>query len=185
MAGADPDPEVVAELPDALRGELKKPLGPVYTDAETLLADADSPLVAVGDIVTYHLLEADARPDAALVDGRTERERVDREVREAVAGFDDRLEAANPAATLSTTLLEALGEAVRRPGSVVVAVDGEEDLAALPAVLVAPDGAAVVYGQPGEGMVLAAVDDARRERCRELLTAMDGDYDRLTAVLGV
>ncbi|PSQ11269.1 DUF359 domain-containing protein [Halobacteriales archaeon QS_7_69_60] len=183
MAGADP--EVVAELPDALRGELKEPLGPVYTDAETLLADADGPLVAVGDIVTYHLLEADARPDAALVDGRTERERVDREVREAVAGFDDRLEAVNPAATLSTALLEALGEAVRRPGSVVVAVDGEEDLAALPAVLVAPDGAAVVYGQPGEGMVLAAVDDARRERCRELLAAMDGDYDRLTAVLGI
>ncbi len=182
---ADVDAEIAAELPDALRGELKDPLGPVYTDAGALLADAGDPLVAVGDIVTYHLLEADARPDAALVDGRTERERVDREVSEAVAGFDDRLEAANPAATLSTALLEALGEAVRRPGSVVVAVDGEEDLAALPAVLVAPDGASVVYGQPGEGMVLAAVDDARRDRCRELLAAMDGDYDRLAAALGV
>ncbi|PSP93015.1 DUF359 domain-containing protein [Halobacteriales archaeon QS_1_68_44] len=150
--------EAVVELPDSLRGELKEPLGPVYTDAGDLLDDASGPVVAVGDIVTYHLLSAGYFPRVALVDGKTERERVDREVLDAIEGFDHRLEVENP-------------------------LQGEEDLAALPAVLTAPDGASVVYGQPGEGMVLATVDGALRARCRELLERMDGDYERLADVL--
>ena len=175
--------EVVVELPESLRSELKEPLGPVYTDAEVLLGDATEPVVAVGDIVSYHLLSAGSRPAVALVDGRTKRERVEREVLDAIEGFDHRLEVENPPATLTDDLLEALAEALDRPGSAVITVDGEEDLAALPAVLAAPDGAAVVYGQPNEGMVLATVDEPLRARCRELLAAMDGDDDRLAAIL--
>ena len=175
--------EAVVELPDSLRGELKEPLGPVYTDAGDLLDDASGPVVAVGDIVTYHLLSAGHPPAVALVDGKTERERVDREIFDAIDGFDHRLEVENPPATLTDDLLSALVDGLDRSGSVVVAVRGEEDLAALPAVLTAPDGASVVYGQPGEGMVLATVDGALRARCRELLERMDGDYERLADVL--
>ena len=175
--------EAVVELPDSLRGELKEPLGPVYTDAGDLLDDASGPVVAVGDIVTYHLLSAGHLPRVALVDGKTERERVDREVLDAIDGFDHRLEVENPPATLTDDLLSALVDGLNRSGSVVVTVRGEEDLAALPAVLTAPDGASVVYGQPGDGMVLATVDGALRARCRELLERMDGDYERLADVL--
>ena len=175
--------EAVVELPDSLRGELKEPLGPVYTDAGDLLDDASGPVVAVGDIVTYHLLSAGHSPAVALVDGKTERERVEREVLDAIDGFDHRLEVENPPATLTDDLLSALVDGLDRSGSVVVTVRGEEDLAALPAVLTAPDGAAVVYGQPGEGMVLATVDGALRARCRELLERMDGDYEQLADVL--
>ena len=175
--------EAVVELPDSLRGELKEPLGPVYTDAGDLLDDASGPVVAVGDIVTYHLLSAGHPPAVALVDGKTERERVEREVLDAIDGFDHRLEVENPPATLTDDLLSALVDGLNRSGSVVVTVRGEEDLAALPAVLTAPDGASVVYGQPGEGMVLATVDGALRTRCRELLERMNGDYERLADVL--
>jgi uncharacterized protein (UPF0218 family) len=176
-------PTILAELPDELRSELKEPLGAVYTDVEALLADAGDPIVAVGDMVTYHLIRADRWPDVALVDGKTKREAVEREVAEAIDGFDHRLDLVNPAATLTDELLAALVDALGRPGTVVLTVEGEEDLAALPAVLAAPDGAAVVYGQPNEGMVLATADGALRERSRELLTAMEGDYDRLAAHL--
>ena len=117
------------------------------------------------------------------MDGKTERERVEREVLDAIDGFDHRLEVENPPATLTDDLLSALVDGLDRSGSVVVTVRGEEDLAALPAVLTAPDGASVVYGQPGEGMVLATVDGALRARCRELLERMDGDYERLADVL--
>ena len=66
----------------------------------------------------------------------------------------------------------------------VLLVDGEEDLATLPAVLAAPDGASVVYGQPGEGMVLVTVTDAVRERFDALVDRLDGDPDRLRALCG-
>ena len=181
------DLEVLLSLPRALRGELKDPLGPVYADAAGLLADAGDPVVTVGDVVTYHLLCADRRPDVALVDGKTKREAVDAAVWEAIDGFHNRVEVSNPAATLSATLLEALREALDRAGTetTVVVVEGEEDLAALPAVLAAPDGASVVYGQPDEGMVLARATPERRERVRDLLERMDGDAHRVFGILGV
>jgi hypothetical protein len=185
-AGAEE--EVLLSLPRALRAELKDPMGPVYADADRLLADAGDPLVAVGDVVTYHLLRADRRPDVALVDGLTEREAVDEEVWAAIRGFDRRVEVHNPAATLSAPLLAALRAALSRAGAgegtTVIVVDGEEDLAALPAVLAAPDGASVVYGQPGEGMVLAGVGPEDRAAARDLLERMSGDTTRAFEALG-
>ena len=180
-------PEVVVELQAAFRPELKEPLGPVYTDAEALLSEAGSPLVAVGDIVTYHLLEAGRVPDVALVDERTERTSVDPEIRAGVTGFDRERSVTNPPATLTAGLLGTLCDAIRDAdgGTTLVDVDGEEDLATLPAILVAPEGSSVVYGQPGEGMVLVTVDRAATDRARDLLSRMEGDSRRLWAILDV
>jgi uncharacterized protein (UPF0218 family) len=64
----------------------------------------------------------------------------------------------------------------------VLHVEGEEDLAAVPAVIVAPAGASVVYGQPGEGMVLVDADEVRDE-ARDLLRRMDGDPEQALSLL--
>nr|WP_245838536.1 GTP-dependent dephospho-CoA kinase family protein [Natronoarchaeum philippinense] len=174
---------MVVRLPDELRSAFKDPLGPLYTDAEELLSDAGEPLIAVGDIVTYHFEQADRRPDVALVDGRTKRQAVDDEVRETVEAPPDRIAATNPAGTLTVELLTALGDAVARDGPTTVVVDGEEDLATLPAVLAAPEGATVVYGQPDRGMVAVDVTAETRAEFRDLLERMDGDRERLWALL--
>jgi uncharacterized protein (UPF0218 family) len=163
----------VARLPDDLRSELREPLGPVFTDADDLLADAGSPLIAVGDVVTYHLAQAGRPPDVAVVDGRTEREAVDEEIREGLPNLDRRVEVANEPATLSADLVGALVDAVRSGDRTLVEVDGEEDLAALPAIVAAPDGATVVYGQPGEGMVGVTVTSEVRAEVRALLERME------------
>lgn len=171
------------DLPKSLRSDLKEPLGPLYTDTEQLLGAASEPLVAVGDIVTYHLLEAGYTPAVALVDERTKRAEVDQEIREAVGGFDRRHTIENPPATITRALLDALVAAIEASGTTLIVVDGEEDLAALPAVLAVPAGASVVYGQPDEGMVLVTADETARERCRELIEQMDGPTDQALAML--
>ncbi len=178
---------VVLELPASLRSELKEPLGPVTTDAEDLLASAGTPILAVGDVVTYHLLEAGRVPDVALVDERTERSAVDPAISDAIEGFDREVAVTNPAATLTADLLKALREGIESAGegTTLVDVDGEEDLATLPALVVAPAGTSVVYGQPGEGMVHATVDAEVRATARDLLARMAGDPDRAWALLGV
>jgi uncharacterized protein (UPF0218 family) len=175
--------DAVVELQRELRPELKEPLGPILTDAEDLLARAGRPLIAVGDMVTYYLLEAGRVPDVALVDDRTERTAVDAEVSAAITGFDREVTVENPAAVLTADLLGALRTAIDDDRSTLLVVDGEEDLAALPAVAVAPEGASVVYGQPGEGMVHVTVDAAAADRTRDLLSRMDGDTGRLWAIL--
>lgn len=182
-----PGDDVVLELPEDLRTELKEPLGPIYTDAERLLADATLPIVAVGDVVTYHLLEAGHVPAVALVDERTKRAAVEESVRETVfdaSSFTETVTVENPAATLTAALLDALADALADTDrTTLIVVDGEEDLATLPAVLGVPDGASVVYGQPDEGMVLASADDATRQRVRSLLERMDGASETLLSIV--
>ena len=162
-------------LPSTLRDAFKEPFGPVYTDAAALLADAGRPVIAVGDVVTYHLLEAGHRPAVAVVDGRTEREAVDEEIREALSDPDITREVSNRPGTLGEPLLSALADAIDVPSPVTIVVDGEEDLATLPAVLVAPPGGTVVYGQPGEGMVAVAVTSETKAEIRSLFARLDGD----------
>ncbi|PSP90887.1 DUF359 domain-containing protein [Halobacteriales archaeon QS_4_66_20] len=182
----------VVRLQESLRAELKEPLGPVYTDPAALLADASAPLIAVGDVVTAHLLEAGHTPAVALVDERTERAAVDDWVADAVAGaegFEQELTVTNPAAVLSESLLLALRVAIAGAdadgANTLLTVDGEEDLATLPVILAAPAGATAVYGQPGEGMVRVTVDGATRELAGDLLARMEGDSARLWQLLGV
>jgi uncharacterized protein (UPF0218 family) len=165
--------DAVATLPDDARDAFKDPIGPVYTEAEQLLSDAGSPVVAVGDVVTYHLVAAGHAPKVAVIDGRTERESVSDEVREGLPRAD--VSVASAPATVSRALLEALVDAIGGDGETVISVDGEEDLAVVPAVLAAPEGASVVYGQPGEGMVLATVDADLRSRMRELAEQLETD----------
>jgi len=186
-------------LPESLRDAFKEPLGPVTTDASALLRAVDETrerhgsaaagrpqLIAVGDVVTYHLREAGRVPDVAFVDGKTEREAVREEIATALAGTAERRTTVeNPAAALSAALLEALAEALAAADPVTIEVAGEEDLAALPAMLAAPLGSTVVYGQPGEGMVRVAVTPETRRRARELFEGLAGDTAAGYEILGV
>lgn len=178
------DAEIVLTLPDELRGAFKDPMGPVETDAEVLVGSVSGPLIAVGDVVAYHFERIGHTPDVAVVDGLTERDAVEPEVADVLeASSARRITATNPAATLSESMLRALREAVECEEPVAIDVDGEEDLVVLPAIVLAPEGASIVYGQPGEGMVHVTVDDGTKERVRDLLERMDGDHGRLWSIL--
>lgn len=164
-------------LPEDLRGAFKEPLGSVYTDTAALLADAGDPIVAVGDVVTYHLRVAGRDPDVSVLDGKTKREAVSAEIAAVLAGENPRIEVENEPATLSADMLDALQEAIDRDANVVIHVTGEEDLATLPAIVAAPEGASVVYGQPDEGMVLVSVTPESKAEARVLIRRMDGDAE--------
>ena len=177
--------DVVLDLPDDLRHELKAPFGDVYTDAVALLEAADEPIVAVGDIVTFHLLEAGHVPAVAIVDARTERSAVASEVQEAIGGFDREVAVTNPPATVTRALLDALLDALDSGATTLIDVDGEEDLAALPAILAVRDAGSVVYGQPGEGMVLVDPTERTSARVRTLVEKLDGEPATVLSLLGV
>ncbi|MFC6796273.1 GTP-dependent dephospho-CoA kinase family protein [Haladaptatus sp. DYSN1] len=177
--------DAVLTLPDDLRSAFKDPLGPLFTDPDELLQQAGRPIIAVGDIVTYHLTQAGVVPDVAVIDGKTKRKAVDEAISEAIGGYDRRLTSVNPAATLTEELLSVLREAIDAPETVVIVVEGEEDLATLPAIVAAPEGASVVYGQPDAGMVLVTVTPEVRHRMFSLLEAMAGDHEAAWTALGV
>lgn len=177
--------DVVLTLPEDARGEFKDPFGPVFTEVDDLLAAHSPPIVTVGDIVTFHFEQADHQPAVAFVDGRTKREQAPDAVRAELDDRPNRVDVWNPAGVITADLLGAIGDALEVDDPTTIVVDGEEDLATVPVVLVAPPGSTVVYGQPDEGMVAIDVTEDNRESFRDLLSTFDGDVERALELLGV
>ena len=130
-------------------------------------------IAAVGDMTTFFLLEASVVPDLAVVDNKTKRMPVPDEVVKSLMHDGYRtVEVKNPAATLTKELIDQIRESLKGEERVKIVVEGEEDLATLPAILFAPLGSAVVYGQPGEGSVLVRVTPEKKKNIEELMNHM-------------
>lgn len=159
------------KLPDEVRPLLKRPLGQLFSSVTTAIERLQqlrpTRLIAVGDIVTAELLEAGLKLDVAVVDFVVMRSPVDKKIRRTIDLFDAKIvRVKNPAGTITQELRAVLDEA-KPPLKIIV--DGEEDLATLPAVLSAPLGSVVVYGQPYEGVVIVEVTESKRREFEALL----------------
>jgi GTP-dependent dephospho-CoA kinase len=162
-------------LTPSLRRKLKKPLGRLFPAAEVrgeefLALVVGSPfVVTVGDRVTETIQETTGRsPDVFVVDG-VER-RSPREIPHIAHGAT--VKAKNPAGRITKAALGAMKRAFAGEKPVMVLIDGEEDLLTIPAVIDAPLGAVVFYGQPLEGVVAVKVDEKSKTSARNILKQM-------------
>lgn len=148
-------------------------MGPVLSGAEVFNSVRAARLVVtVGDACTLDLVERGRMPDVAIVDFKTKREER-RDYRAKLARVGEKvLCVSNPAASLKHEVWRALDEAFKSGERVRVEVQGEEDLTALAAIALAPEGTAVLYGMPNEGVVLVRVDKAARAAVHDLLARM-------------
>jgi len=159
---------------------LKNPLGRLCKGnglecVESMKSELQSAkkIAAVGDMTTFFLLEASVVPDLAVVDNKTKRMPVpDEVVRSLMHDGYRTVKVKNPAATLTKELIDQIRESLKGEERVKIVVEGEEDLATLPAILFAPLGSAVVYGQPGEGSVLVRVTPEKKKNIEELMNHM-------------
>jgi len=162
-------------LTPAVRRRLKRPLGVLYVgpaldSREFLDRIRTSPmLISVGDRVTEFAEEMGRTPDVQVVD---EVER--RESREAPdVPFSRLMKAKNPAGSITSAAIAAVRKAIKsRKKPARVLIEGEEDLLAIPAVEAAPLGATLLYGQPGIGVVVVAVDESAKESVRKIYSEM-------------
>lgn len=159
-------------LPQALRPELARPFGPVVTTEQLrpLLAD-HATVLAVGDVVSLTLKRLGVTPKLFACDYQTQRGAPDPLFRAELGAWGTtELRVRNPAGELSTAAFAAVREALSRPDSPVrIVVEGEEDLLGIPCFLEAPQGAAVLYGMPGRGIVVVRVTDEIRQLAASLL----------------
>ena len=82
------------------------------------------------------------------------------------------LMAVSPAGTLTRDVWVALDEAFKAGERVRIDILGEEDLAALAAIDLAPEGTAVLYGMPDAGVVLVRVDARAKAAVQGMLARM-------------
>jgi uncharacterized protein (UPF0218 family) len=162
-------------LTPSLRRKLKNPLGRFFPSMDVrgedflALVTGAKLVVSVGDRVTETLQETTGRsPDVFVVDGMERR--TAREVPRVAHGSTIR--AKNPAGGITKAALSAVKQAFAGEKPVMVLIDGEEDLLTIPAVIEAPIGSVVFYGQPLEGVVGVQVDEKSKAKAREILGRM-------------
>lgn len=157
-------------LPQNIREDLKSPLGDVVQTQQViqLLSDKGPTLiVAVGDIVTKTLQDAGRPADIEIIDYRTRRADIKRV--DGGSNFD----AINPAGTITKEaaihIESALKQAQKTHEPKRIIIQGEEDLLALPAILLAPLGSIILYGQFDRGIVIVEADEKMKENVSEII----------------
>lgn len=157
-------------LPPHLRKKLKKPFGNLVSSVDELDIESEI-IVSVGDKITENLLKAGIEPKVCVYDGKIMRKPV--HIPDVIKNFDrEEIRIKNPAGSLTKEAFTAIGDALKSKSATKIRVDGEEDLIALIAINLAPEGSVVLYGQPGEGVVVVEVDERKKAYIRDILEGM-------------
>ncbi|MGQ9542915.1 MAG: GTP-dependent dephospho-CoA kinase family protein [Candidatus Bathyarchaeia archaeon] len=161
-----------------LRALLRLPLGDLLKGNEEenmerlkgIVAKDNPPrVICIGDRVCRSAVKAGCDSWVKIVDGREMRREV------GTSGFKGGrvFIVKNEPGTINEMAWRTVYEAIRYEGALVL-VRGEEDLLALPAILEAPEGSIVVYGQPPRaGIVIVKVDEDKRSLVRSVIDSMD------------
>lgn len=157
-------------LPESQRDAFKEPLGEELPESLFDSNMDETTYLTVGDVVSLTFRKHGVRPMLSIYDGFTER----REMTEFAGLVEDEPKdvVVNPAGTITAAMAEAVRRGIEGKTG-LIRVDGEEDLAVLPCMVLAPNGARIVYGMPGRCMMAIVVDDAVRDRAKELLSRME------------
>ncbi|MFH1095142.1 MAG: DUF359 domain-containing protein [Candidatus Micrarchaeota archaeon] len=160
-------------MSDEIRRQLSKPFGPLmgFDEALPAISRRRGALIAVGDQTILNLLAQGIRPDIGVYDGATRRKPIPQ-------GSLDKIEGAahagpltyakNPAGSISMDMEAKVIQALAA-GKGWVRIEGEDDLASLVAMAGAWEGSLLLYGQPGEGVVVVEIDGKMKKKAKELL----------------
>jgi len=165
-------------LPKSLRSELRKPIGTVISNENTLreiAREGGVQIVSVGDKTTEAFLALGIKPDLSIVDLLVERRPYhwDKTVFSALREHADLNYIKSGPGSISSQAMRVIQEwSTSFKGATlqgvyknrVLIVDGEEDLLVLPVLLYAPLGTVVYYGQPPLNQDIANTGLPRQRR---------------------
>lgn len=160
------------QLGEVVREKLKKPFG-ILTKVEDLMI-ATQPIITVGDVTTQRVLATGNRPHLSIIDLKVQRKMLYKKISD--LGFDEKeksVRVVNPPGEISRDLIVEIQKVLQKGTSTkVIQVEGEEDLAVIPVVLLSSLGTKVLYGQPNEGLVDIIVDEAIKQKLAKLLSTI-------------
>ena len=164
-------------LPERLRATFKQSLGDLVPGSDIDLGrvlrritenEKPTKVILVGDSVSRRASQSGIKPDVMIIDNLERR-------RKAISysyASDRVIMAKNQAGRIEHNARLAVERAIRGEAD-LVKIDGEEDLLALSAVIAAPSGSLVVYGQPNEGVVLVRVSQESKRKAEAIIQQMD------------
>lgn len=120
-------------------------------------------VIAIGDVVAENVIKVGIEPAMIIIDGKSRRNE---------KGMDTACDITvkNPPSEITDELMEAIKKGYTR-----IFVEGEEDLAALPAILYADANTVIVYGQPSEGIMVIRPTKENKQKVKKTLALFEKD----------
>jgi len=163
-------------LPDDLRDSLKEPIGQLLNEKQLLkVLKKEKNIVSIGDFVTYTLLKNDIEPIFCVVDFKTHRGPVSKKIKDVLKSFGKKtVVVKNPAKTITDDLWNVIKYAYEniQDCSLRIEVVGEEDLASLAAIFLAPIDVTIIYGLPNKGVLVVKATAENKDKVKEVLDKM-------------
>lgn len=168
--------EPARRLEFSTRPGLKIPKGQVYDSSEAspekqvvqrIRKEHPPVVISVGDVTTASVISQDFTPNVCVVDGTTKRGQFE-------GSFTAEKEYViyNPPAVIFPEAWSVMDTAIHDNAKSLIMVEGEEDLLGFPAMLLAPLGSVLLYGQPDVGIVWSPVDEENKSRAKAYLEDM-------------
>jgi len=163
-------------LPKTLRQVLQKPFGTVYTNGQLdsqLKEDKEKVIISIGDYTTKVMLDHGISPRLAIIDMQAKRQPFHWEKSQFAVlthGISPFPIQSGPGYISQAALLGVHDALKNKKGrGELIIIDGEEDLLVLPAILEAPLGSVVYYGQPNIGAVRVLVTTEKKQEADRYL----------------
>jgi len=159
------------KLFDSIKEKLKSPQGKLIRSVADVKSDHF--IIAVGDITVKSFFEAGVTPNLSVVDFKTRRKLQFNKLEDLnIFNTDVNFSVSNPAGEVSNELIDAMESALQKKTPQIIFVEGEEDLAVIPAVLLSPLNTGVYYGQPDQGIVEIMVSGEVKARVLDLISGI-------------
>ena len=163
-------------LPDNLRDFLKEPMGQLLDEKNLLnLLKNEKFVVSIGDVVTYTILKHHIEPIFCIVDFKTRRGECSQESVDLIKSFGKKsIVVKNPPGTISDDLWKVIELAFEdlKNTSLRIEVDGEDDLASLVVIYLAPKDVTIIYGLPDKGVLVVKPTYENKKKVKEVLDKM-------------
>ena len=163
-------------LPENLREILKQPIGQLVDEKKLLLMlSKEKQIVSIGDQVTFTILKHDIKPIFCVVDFKTRRGRCSSDIVDKIRSFGKKsVIVKNPPGCISDELWDTIKSAYdNMPNcSLRIEVEGEEDLASLAAIYLAPRDVTVIYGLPDKGVLVVKANQENKRKVKEIIDKM-------------
>ena len=155
-------------LPESLRLTLQQPWAEVLDEVPEKIDGTKA--VAIGDITVQKFNQKNVGQFLSIVDFFVQRQVKFHELSELGLSDKNVLKVTNPHGTIAPELFQVVQEAFGNEDKKTILVKGEEDLAVLPVMLVAPLGFSVFYGQPNQGLIKIEVTEENKEKAYQIVS---------------
>jgi len=164
------------KLPDTLRNLLKTQIGQLVNEKQLIdILKNERYIVSVGDQVTYTLLKNNIEPVFCIVDYKTHRGNCSDEICSLIRSFGKKsVVIKNPRGYITDELWNVIKYALENldTSSLRIEIEGEEDLASLAVISMAPEDVTIIYGLPNKGVLVVKPTKENKQKTNNILDKM-------------